>query len=189
MKNYVLTNAAAVMCAGALLSAQTPGANPSQRERLTADRQSAIVTLVGCLQREADVPGRRPNIIERAGIMQDYLLTQATFAPPSLTDARTRGGPTPDIPVSTSGSPQTPATGSVYKIEGIAAARLRELTGKRVEVTGRIDEDDMREVRGTAGTGTTVPGTNVRIEDADGDTPEFEATVINETGGICAGGR
>ncbi len=189
MKKYVLTNAAAVMCAGALASAQTPGVGPNEQERLTADRQSAIVTLVGCLQREADVPGRRPNIVERAGIMQDYLLTQATLAPPSVTDARTRGGPTPDTPVGTSGSPQTPVTGSVYKIEGIAADRLRELTGKRVEVTGRIDEDDMREVRGTAGSGTTVPGTNVRIEDADGDTPEFEATVMNEIGGICAVGR
>ena len=189
MKKYVLTNAAAVMCAGALASAQTPGAGPSQQERLTADRQSAIVTLVGCLQREADVPGRRPNIVERAGIMQDYLLTQATLAPPSFTDARTRGGPTPDTLVSTSGSPLTPVTGPVYKIEGIAADRLRELTGKRVEVTGRIDEDDMREVRGTAGSGTIVPSTNGGIEDADGDTPEFEATVINEIGGICAGGR
>ena len=189
MKKFVLTSAAAVMCAGALASAQTPGAAPNQQERLTADRQSAIVTLVGCLQREADVPGRRPNIVERAGIMQDYLLTQATLAPPSVTDARTTGGPTPDTPVSTSGSPQTPVTGSVYKIEGIAANRLRQLTGKRVEVTGRIDEDDMREVRGTAGSGTTVPGTDVRTADADGDTPEFEATAINDIGGICAGGQ
>jgi hypothetical protein len=189
MKKYVLTNATAVLCAEVLLFAQTRAAAPNPQERLTADRQSAIVTLVGCLQREATVPGRRANIIERAGIMQDYLLTQATLAPPSLTDARTTGGPTPDTPVSTAGSPQTPVTGSVYKIEGIAADRLRKLTGKRVEVTGRIDEDDMREVRGNTGSGTAVPGTNARNENADGDTPEFEATVINEVGGICAGGR
>ena len=189
MKKYVLTTAAAVMCAGALASAQTPGIAPNQQERLTADRQSAIVTLVGCLRREADVPGRGPDIVERAGILQDYLLTEATLAQPSIFDARTTGGPTPDTPVSTAGSPQTPVTGSVYKIEGIGADRLRELIGKRVEVTGRIDEDDMREVRGTAGSVTTVPGTNSRIKDADGDTPEFEATVINEIGGICAGGR
>jgi hypothetical protein len=189
MKKYVLTIAAAAMCAGAMASAQTPGAGPNRQERLTADRQSAIVTLVGCLQREADVPGRRPNIVERAGILRDYRLTEATLSPPSVFDARTTGAPTPDTPVSTAGSPQTPVTGSIYKIEGIPSHRLRELVGKRVEVTGRIDEDDMREVRGTAGSVTTVPGTNARIKDADGDTPEFEATVVNETGGICAGGR
>jgi hypothetical protein len=189
MKKYVLANAAAVMFAGTLASAQTPGAAPAPQERLTADRQSAIVTLVGCLQREADVPGRRPNIVERAGILRDYLLTQATLAPPSVFDARTTGGPTPDSPVGTAGSAQTPVTGSVYRIEGIPADRLRELIGKRVEVTGRIDEDDMREVRGTAGSVTTVPGTNVPIKHADGDTPEFEATVINEAGGFCAAER
>ena len=189
MKKYVLTIAAAAMCAGALASAQTPGAGPNPQERLTADRQSAIVTLVGCLRREADVPGRRPDIAERAGILKDYLLTEATLSPPSVFDARTTGAPTPDTPVSTAGTPQTPVTGSIYKVEGIPSDRLRELVGKRVEVTGRIDEDDMREVRGTAGSVTTVPGTNARIKDADGDTPEFEATVINEIGGICAGGR
>jgi hypothetical protein len=188
MKKHLLTFAATAMCAGALASAQTPGAGPNQQERLTADRQSAIVTLVGCLRREADVPGRRPDIAERAGILKDYLLTEATLSPPSVFDARTTGAPTPDTPVNTAGSPQTPVTGSVYKIEGIPSDRLRELVGKRVEVTGRIDEDDMREVRGTAGSVTTVPGTKPRIK-ADGDTPEFEATVINEIGGICAGGR
>jgi hypothetical protein len=186
MKKLILTSAAALMCAGSVASAQTPGSSPRPQERLTADRQSAIVTLVGCLQREVDVPGRRANIVERAGILQDYLLTQATLAPPSATDARTTGGPTPDTPVGTSGTLQTPATGSMYKIEGIAADRLRELTGKRVEVTGRIDEDDMREVRSTAG-GAAAPDTNIRID--DGDTPEFEATAINEIGGACAAGR
>jgi hypothetical protein len=189
MKKYLITSAAAVIWAGALASAQTAGVAPNQQERLTADRQSAIVTLVGCLRREADVPGRRPDIVERAGILRDYLLTEATLAPPSVFDARTTGGPTPDSPVSAAGTLQTPATGSVYKIEGISADRLRELIGRRVEVTGRIDEDDMREVRGTAGTVTTDPGPTARIKDADGDTPEFEATAINEVGGICQGGR
>ena len=80
-------------------------------------------------------------------------------------------------------------TGPIYKIEGISADRLRELIGKRVEVTGRIDEDDMREVRSTAGSLTAAPGTNAPVKDGDGDTPEFEATVINEIGGICEGGR
>ena len=189
MKNYILANTAAVLCAGALASAQAPGAVANQQERLTADRQSAIVTLVGCLQREADVPGRRPDIVERAGILKDYLLTHATLAPPSVFDARTTGGPASDTPASAAGSLQTPVTGPVYKIEGISGDRLRELIGKRVEVTGRIDEDDMREVRGTAGRVTTIPDTNARIKDADGDTPEFEATVINEIGGICESGR
>jgi len=35
--------------------------------------------------------------------MQDCLLTQATIAPPSVTDARTTGGPAADTPVGRSG--------------------------------------------------------------------------------------
>jgi hypothetical protein len=48
------------------------------------------VTVEGCLVREKDVPGRQPNAAERAGVMEDYLLTNAKFlkGPPPAPRAR-----------------------------------------------------------------------------------------------------
>ena len=52
-------------------------------------------TLVGCLYREDQVPERKPNIAERAGILEDYILadaktssaqTQAAFSRAGITD-------------------------------------------------------------------------------------------------------
>jgi hypothetical protein len=213
MRRYVISGAMALLCAGTIVMAQNPApadqdaARPGQKpatvnpqdpaqsapatqppaataqDRLTADRQSAIVTLVGCLQNERDVPGRKPNVVERAGVLEDYLLTDASMAPAAgRTPSDTTSGA-----VGTSGTSQAPPAGSTYKVEGIADDRLKQLVGKRVEVTGRIDEDDMREVRGTAGSGgTTLPG-GVRVERQDAaDTPEFEATSIREVAGSCA---
>jgi hypothetical protein len=37
--------------------------------------RSIVVT--GCLKEEANVPGRQPNVVERAGILEDFILTNA----------------------------------------------------------------------------------------------------------------
>src|SRR4029453_9626260 len=53
-----------------------------KRLRSCAVRVYVVIrTVVGILakhrQREQDVPGRKPNVAERAGVMEDYILTSA----------------------------------------------------------------------------------------------------------------
>jgi hypothetical protein len=125
-------------------------------------------TLVGCLYRESQVPGRTPNAIERAGVLEDYILADAAMPAPPRPGA-------PSGAVGTSGT--TPSTGKMYKVENIADDRLKALVGKRVEVSGRIDPEDGG--LGGAATRDRGPGPD------ELNLPEFEASSIREVSGTC----
>src|SRR5687768_1635821 len=105
------------------LSAQAPAPAPSTPARPTTSVVGAQtvtnITLVGCLYREESVPGRTPNLAEKAGVLEDYILADASIA-----DATKN---------------RTLATGNMYKVENIPDEKLRSLVGKRVEVAGKID--------------------------------------------------
>jgi hypothetical protein len=177
LKRFVLSGMAVVFVSAALAAqapatGQTPTpsdrpatpstapASPSGQQPSAAATTGSSITLSGCLVREQDVPGRKPNVAERAGVLEDYILTSATAA--------ASGGAAPGSSAKIS---------SMYKVEGIADEKLKSLVGKKVEVTGRVDADDAREAVGTAGAAT--PKT------ADDDMPEFEATAIKEVPGEC----
>jgi hypothetical protein len=184
----------ATICATAVAFAQAPAPSQSQQptqpqtqsgttaptpQTGTASRASgASMTLVGCLQNEDAVPGRRSNVAERAGVLEDYILTEAKPASDSSATAGTAG---------TSGSSASSASaGNIsasYKIEGIPDERLKSLVGKRVEVMGRVDADDAREVAPTGTAGAATPRT------PDDDMPEFEATSIREVAGSCSSAK
>src|SRR5512134_1951147 len=100
LKRYLLTTATAALFATAALGAQVgqtpstgaPTPRPSTTPQSTvSDQASGVVTMVGCLKLEKDVPGRGPNIVERAGVAEDYILTSATR---SATGSQTAGGST-----------------------------------------------------------------------------------------------
>ena len=44
---------------------------------------AATMTIVGCLKEEKDVAGLKPNVAERVGITEDYILTSVKAAPGS----------------------------------------------------------------------------------------------------------
>ena len=86
MKRYLFSGAAAVLCAGSLVAAQAP-ASPAQQapsqpqpgaqgDRTTtqATAGAGATTVTGCVYKEEDVPGRTPNVAERAGVLEDYIL-------------------------------------------------------------------------------------------------------------------
>jgi hypothetical protein len=131
-----------------------------------------IVTLTGCLYREEQVPGRTPNVAERAGILEDYILADATIA-----DAQ-RGKPSSGGSTGTSGL--SPATGSMYKVENVPDERLKALLGKRVEVTGRIEPEG----RNRLGVGGGVTPDRGLGPDAL-SLPEVEASSIRQVSGTC----
>jgi hypothetical protein len=107
-------------------------------------------------------------VIERAGVLEDYILADATMPAP------TRPG-TPPAAVGTSGS--VPSTGNMYKVENVPDDRLKALVGKRVEVSGRIDPE--KGGLGGAASADRGPGPD------QVNLPEFEASSIREIGGTC----
>jgi hypothetical protein len=175
MKRLWMSGAAAVFAMSmASVGAQTPQNPPTQTQPPTqnptqqSSQTEAATTLTGCVYKEADVPGRTPNVAERAGAMEDYILVTATASA-----AGTAGA------TGTSGTAAT-AAGKAYKLEHTADEKLSAVVGKRVEVTGRVDKG------GSAAAGTTgaKPDTNPMSPDQI-ELPEFEVTTIKEVEGTC----
>ena len=99
--------------------------------------------------READVPGRKPNVAERAGITEDYILTNVTIvkgSPPPAVAAEARPGETP---TGTAGAAET-----MYEIEGIPEDQLKKHTGHRVQIDGTFRNVERARVRLEARTPT-----------------------------------
>ena len=152
--------AAAVQVAG---HAQNP---PAQTPSTTA--QQPTTTLTGCLYREDQVPGRKPNVAERAGVLEDYILADASASGTQAKPGATSGA------TGTTGT--APASGNMYKVEGPADEKLKALVGKKVEVTGRIDPQGATPGKPTPDRSPSSDAINL---------PEFEATSIREVSGTC----
>jgi hypothetical protein len=169
MKKYVFCAVVVGVCFGlaggtATLTAEnqnpTPAPPTTQPGTTPAFHLTPAQTIVGCLYREKDVPGREPTVVERAGVMEDYILADAS--------------------VGTTGKP--PATSKMYKmykVEKIDDEKLKAHVGKKVEVTGRI-EAEPDEVAPAA---ALKP--DKAVASATIDLPEIEAVAIREVPGTC----
>ena len=149
------------------LSAQVPAPapGPSTPARPTTSgvgaQTVANLTLVGCLYHEKSVPNRTPNVAEKAGVREDYILAGATMSADAAKNTAL-------------------ATGNMYEVDDISEDKLRPLVGKRVEVTGRIDPENNK--LGAAPAGPTPdkgPGPDTI------NLPEFDASTIKEVAGTC----
>jgi hypothetical protein len=142
--------------------AQPPSASQPPSQSM-APAQS--VTVEGCLVNEKDVPGRAPNPAEKAGVMEDFILTSARVKSP--------GAPAPsaDQPTGTSG-----VKGSMFEVKGLEASRLQEFVGQRVEIVGKVDPKDVAERAREKASPSGEPA---------GDLPEIIATSIKKTEGTC----
>ena len=143
----ILLGVAAILCSGALSSAQIApqgqggGAPQPRTQQPRADPTAGpVTTLAGCLYREDSIQGRSPNVAERAGVQEDYILTDAAptrelkrLSDPPIADA---GGQPPDAPAAGL------ASGRMYKVTKLDGKQLKSLVGKRVEVTGTIKPDN-----------------------------------------------
>ena len=152
----------------------SPASKPAQpAPGPAATAQQPTTTLTGCLYRENQIPGRTPNVAEKAGVMEDYILAGATIATSDAKPSATPGA------TGTSGT--APSSGKTYKVEGPADEKLKALVGKRVEVTGRIDPE--------GGPGSSNPSGAPTPDRGPGpdkiNLPEFEASAIREVAGTC----
>lgn len=151
IRSMTATISAVVISGAMTLSAQTPSPqtpapNPqttqqqprtqqpqSDQQRTATDTQARgnagerVLTLTGCLQAEKDVPGRRESMTERAGMGEDYILTNVKMGQGSSTSAI--------------------GLASMYQIKGISDTELKKHINHQVEVMGRV----------TAPASTTTP--------------------------------
>jgi hypothetical protein len=115
-------------------AAQAPAAEAAPAAAANPD----AIKIVGCLREEKDVAGLKPNVVERAGITEDYILTMVKSAP--------------DSKVSGLG------LGTMYEVEGIAEGELKKHLNHQVEVLGKIEagpagarnRDDVPDFRATS---------------------------------------
>ncbi|HYE86666.1 MAG TPA: hypothetical protein VEA16_09950 [Vicinamibacterales bacterium] len=137
--------------------AQRP-ATDTQRAA-AADQQT--VTVTGCLKEEKDVPGRRPNAAERAGIAEDYVLTNVKMA---------SGSSTSGIGLAT-----------MYQVKGLAESELKNHIGHQIEVTGRLSGNTANRpsAGGSAGASATTPASG------NSDLPDLTATSIKMIAATC----
>jgi hypothetical protein len=191
IKQNLIMTACAFSCAAAVITAQSPADRPQQPDAprtvpqpgappapapsaAIAGQERSTTTLVGCLYREDQVPGRSPNVAEKAGVLEDYILADAAM--PSAAPAQP--GATAGAAGTTCTS--TPATGNMYKVENIPDEQLKALVGKRVEVSGRIDAERTETGRPAGG---ATPDRGLGPDKIN--LPEFEAASIKEVPGVC----
>jgi hypothetical protein len=173
MNRAIVLAALAVLLAAPLGAAAPPQQEQPKTQPQTTTTVKPTTTLTGCLYREDQVPGRKPNVAERAGILEDYILTET-----QVTDPQQQPKPTAGAPTGTAGT--VPSTGTIYKVENIPDERLKALAGKRVEVMGRIDPEG----RAQLGVGGGPRPDRGPGPDAV-SLPEIEASSIREVTGKC----
>ena len=176
MKRLILTAFVAASF-GTAMAAQTPSGSQSpatpSTQASSADK-GTTTTLTGCVYREKDVPGRAPNVAEKSGVLEDYIL--AEVKPSASASAGSTTGTS-----GTSGT-STPKRGAMYKLEKIADEQLQAAVGKRVEVTGRIDAES---TDAKSATGASTTPTESAIGRDAVNLPEFEVSSMKQISGSC----
>jgi hypothetical protein len=175
VRKYVIPTAFAFALAGAAASAQqttgqqTQQQPPAQQHEMT---QAETRTIEGCVYREEDIPGRSPNVAERAGILEDYILVASA-------DASTQGAVGTTGMAGAPGAAAAAATPKMFKLEHEDDDKLRALVGKRVRVTGKVDAEHSDHAAAGA------PARDRSLGPDQIELPEFEVTTITETTGEC----
>lgn len=169
MRTRFMMMAALVSASALTANAQTPQTRPqppqrpAETARPTDDAQRTgqtpqVITVTGCLKAEKDVPGRRPNVAERAGVTEDYVLTSVKMAQSSATSG---------IGLAT-----------MYEIEGIAEAELQKHLNHQVEITGSLSTGNAMGNRGAS----AAPGSQAS---ANADLPQLTATSVKMLAATC----
>jgi hypothetical protein len=165
MRRYLFGCAVAGICAlsvDVVAQQQPPPASQTkpQTPAPSTQAQAGTVTVEGCLVREQDVPGRKPNVAERAGVGEDYMLTSAKMIKGSAPQA---SAAKPGQPVGTAG-----AQGPMYDVRGIDNDKLKGMVGRRVQIDGTFAD-----VRKDPSAGPTE------------DLPDIQGTAIRQVAGEC----
>ena len=181
MTRFWMGSAAAVMAVSiAGVNAQSTGSQtPQTQTPPTSASQQAMgetTTLKGCVYKEDAIPGRAPNVAEKAGVLEDYILVVDQTAS-ATTGTGTTGA------TGTSGTKAS--MHKAFKLENIADERLSAVVGKMVEVTGKVDADNDTAKNRPAGTATGGTNPDRSLGPDQIELAEFEVTNLKEVEGTC----
>jgi hypothetical protein len=101
-----------------------------------AAQPTDTIRVTGCLKNEKDVAGLKPNVAERAGITEDYILTDVKLA----ADSKSAIG-----------------LATMYEIEGISEGDLKAHLNHQIEVTGQLSKVETGAAATTASNRGDVP--------------------------------
>lgn len=155
------------------LAAQT-APQPQPKPGTTATQPEQQVTLVGCVQREADYrqaqdKGRGGVAGTGVGVQDEFVLTNASMPTQGL-------------------KPDSTAADSAYELTGANEEKAKAFVGKRVEITGKLKAAEVS--AGGAPTGGATAGrppTGVDVASKDLQLRELEViSVTAATIGTCA---
>jgi hypothetical protein len=161
--------------------AQTPSPEPQQPQTTpSASSQKAgdteTVTLVGCIQSEADYRkaqnlGRGGAVGTGAGVGNEYVLVNASRS-------ASAGGAT-----GTAGS--TSSAAQAYELSGTNESQAGQFVGKRVEIVGKLKRAEMGATGPTGGATAGAPPRGVDATSKDLKLRELEVTSVRESTGTC----
>lgn len=169
--------AAAVLGCGAVVSAQTPTQQPTDR---MADQKamSSTVKVAGCVQAETAVL-KRDTVTGQTGMGDEFVITQAKLNRSTGAMEKPQTETPPSEATGTSGSM---GPGKVYRVTGDKESDLKNYVGQRVEIVGSFknDEDAKRE------TATGTSGTTPTGELTAANTPEITIDSVRAISGSCS---
>jgi hypothetical protein len=192
LNKYIVTGALVAAASGSLAAWDQVPRNPTPRDTTApapgeqtrpatpttpAESRPQTTTVIGCVYQEKDIPGRAPNVAERVGILEDYILAEVSGRAGVSGATGTSGSG------SAAGAASAQGTGPMYKLEFVDDDKLKALVGKRVEVTGRIDAESGDAVAPAPGEQSSK--TDKVIGRDRVDLSEFEVASIKEVAGVC----
>lgn len=166
------------------LQAQASAATPAPQDRSAVEEQ---VTVVGCVQREADY--RRARDAGRGGVAgtgvgvgNEFVLMNASMSTGSGSPAAT-AGTAAGTPTGTAGAATSTAA---YELTGENERRAEPYVGRRVEISGKLKAAEVEPSgRPTGGATAGKPPEGIEIAGQDLKLRELEVASIREVSGTC----
>ena len=120
MTRFWMGSAAAVMAVSiAGVNAQSTGSQtPQTQTPASGQSMAATTTLKGCVYKEDAIPGRTPNVAEKAGVMEDYILVVGDHSATAPATGTATGSQTP-----------TGTSGAVTAHKAFKLEKIADMTG------------------------------------------------------------
>lgn len=176
---------ASVLAFGIVAFGQSTAQQPtsSQAQPGASSSSGQQVTVVGCIQREADYrkahgEGRGGAVGTGVGVGNEFILTDASMGSGAKTGAE------PSTPTGTAGTAASAA--SAYELTGSNEGQASAYVGKRVEITGTLKAAETTATgQPTGGATAGRPPSGMDVASKDLKLRELEVTSVRESTGTC----
>jgi hypothetical protein len=175
----VLAAFLSVVCITAQAQTSQPPQNPSpSATQQTTKAPEEQVTIVGCIQREADY--RRAHNLGKGGAVGTGAGVQNEFV---VINAAVLKTPAPaDAPAGTTGTPEGT---EAYELTGKNESDAGSFVGRKVEIIGKLKAAETGPAGTTGGATAGKPPTGVDVVSKDLKLRELDVISVKESTGTC----